>query len=150
MKYRVISFPISLACLLSALSCGVVSATETENQGLRILPAPGKVTVDADVKDWDLSGGIFVCSDAENLRGRIATWFHAMWDSENLYLLARWVDDTPLNNPGRVSGDQGFEGDCLQVRTICFAEVARLRRSGTGHPAPRPISLPGAIATGPT
>ena len=65
------------------------AATETENQGIRILPAPGKVTVDGDFNDWDLSGGVFVCSDAENLRERFACWFHAMWDKDDLYVLAR-------------------------------------------------------------
>jgi hypothetical protein len=114
--------------LLSALCGGlfqvqIARATETENQGVRILPTPGKMAIDADVKDWDLSGGVYVCSDAENLRERLACWFHAMWDNDNLYILARWIDDTPMNNPGSVSGDQGFAGDCLQVRTICFPDA---------------------------
>lgn len=123
MTYRLLARNAILAGVLTALFFGLARATETENQGIRILPAPGKVAVDAELKDWDLSGGIFICSDAENLRERIAVWFHAMWDQDNLYILARWVDDTPLNNPGRVSGDQGFAGDCLQVRTICFADA---------------------------
>ncbi len=121
MKLSTILVGLSIASL--AWAAGSAVAVETENQGIRILQAPGKVTIDADSKDWDLSGGVFVCSDVENLRGRIATWFHAMWDQDNIYLLARWIDDTPLNNPGRVSGDQGFAGDCLQVRTICFADT---------------------------
>ena len=45
-------------------------------------------------------------------------WFHAMYDSENLYLLARWIDETPLNNPGQLAGSYGFAGDCLQVRIV--------------------------------
>ncbi len=116
------------AVLLLALLCCPAFATETENLGLRILPAPGKVTIDGDFKDWDLSGGVFVCSDAENLRERIGCWFHAMWDKDNLYVLARFIDDTPLNNPGRVSGDQGFAGDCLQFRTICYADTVMFQR----------------------
>jgi len=93
-------------------------ATETENLGIRVLPAPGRVTVDGKTGDWDLSGGIFACGDAEVLRERIACWFHLMYDSDNLYVLARWVDDTPQNNPGSTAGDHGFAGDCLQVRFI--------------------------------
>ena len=31
-----------------------------------------------------------------------------MYDSQNLYLLARWIDPTPMNNPGVTSGDMGF------------------------------------------
>ena len=38
---------------------GLIRATETENLGIQILPAPGKVVVDGKVNDWDLSGGLF-------------------------------------------------------------------------------------------
>ena len=41
-----------------------------------------------------------------------------MYDKDNLYLLARWNDDTPLNNPGQTIADYGFAGDSLQFRTI--------------------------------
>jgi hypothetical protein len=91
--------------------------TETEHLNFSILPAPGKVAIDGKFDDWDLSGGIFACSDAENLRSEYSQWFHAMYDAENLYVLARWKDPTPLNNPG-VKGDFGFAGDCLQFRTV--------------------------------
>jgi hypothetical protein len=100
-------------------------ATETENQVLRILPAPGKVVVDGKVDDWDLSGGIFACGDVERLRDQYGVWFHAMYDTENVYLLARWLDLTPMNNRESSKGGQGFQGDCLQVRFI------------TGHKTPR-------------
>ena len=104
--------------LLAALAGGLVRATETENLGLRALPAPGKVTVDGKVADWDLSGGVLACGDAENQRGKFAVWLHLMYDAEQLYVLARWVDETPLNNPGSAKGDFGFSGDCLQFRVI--------------------------------
>src|SRR4030042_34416 len=92
----------------------VLEATETENLGIRVLPAPGKVAVDGKYDDWDLSGGVFACGDVEHAAGTYAVWFHTMFDRENLYLLARWMDPTPLNNPGRVTGDYGFRGDCRQ------------------------------------
>ena len=91
--------------------------TETEHLNFSILPAPGKVAIDGKFDDWDLTGGILACSDAENLRDQYSQWFHVMYDAENLYLLARWKDPTPLNNPG-VKGDMGFAGDCLQFRTV--------------------------------
>jgi hypothetical protein len=68
--------------------------------------------------DWDLTGGIFACGDVENSASSYGVWFHALYDSERLYLLARWVDKTPMNNPGSSKGDYGFRGDCLQFRTI--------------------------------
>jgi len=92
-------------------------ATETENLNMQVLPAPGKVVIDGKFDDWDLTGGILACSDAENLRDQYSQWFHAMYDGKNLYVLARWKDPTPLNNPG-VKGDMGFAGDCLQFRTV--------------------------------
>ena len=107
-----------LAALFVGVIGGHANATETENLGIRVLPAPGKVTVDAKCDDWDLSGGVFVCGDVENLREKVACWFHLMWDQDNLYVLARWIDETPMNNPGNTAGDMGFRGDCLQVRTI--------------------------------
>jgi hypothetical protein len=114
--------PIPRPLLLAALCCCRLLATETENHGIRILPAPGPMTVDGSPADWDLSGGVFVCSDVENLRGRFATWFHLHWDKDGLYALARWTDDTPMNNPGSVAGDLGFQGDCLQVRVSIAAQ----------------------------
>ena len=108
----------ALGLLMLVLVTNALRATETENQVLRILPAPGKVIVDGKVDDWDLSGGIFACGDVERLRDQYGVWFHAMYDSDNVYLLARWLDPTPLNNGESSKGGQGFQGDCLQVRFI--------------------------------
>jgi hypothetical protein len=103
--------------LAFAAACAL-QATPTENLALRVLPAPGRVMVDGKANDWDLSGGIFACDDVENQRGKFAVWLHAMYDTENLYLLAHFIDETPLNNPGQTIADYGFAGDSLQVRTI--------------------------------
>jgi len=102
--------------LLTALTATL--ATETEHTDFRILPAPGKVVVDGKFDDWDLSGSMFICSDAENYRDQFSSWQSAMYDSDNLYLLARWTTKTPMSNPGLCGSDHGFAGDCLQVRTI--------------------------------
>jgi len=93
-------------------------ATPTENNGLRVLPAPAHVVIDGKTDDWDLSAGIFCCDDVEVQRGNLGVWFHAMYDKDNLYLLARFLDETPLNNPGQTIADYGFAGDCLQFRVI--------------------------------
>jgi hypothetical protein len=111
---------VTSALLILATAFASASATETEALGIRVLPAPGKVVCDGKIDDWDLSGGVFICSDVENLRGVLSTWVHLMYDQENLYILSRWIDDTPMNNPGRVAGDMGFQGDCLQVRTVLY------------------------------
>jgi len=53
--------------LVSALFGASALATETEHIGIDILPAPGKVSIDGKIDDWDLSGGIFVLGRAELL-----------------------------------------------------------------------------------
>ncbi len=98
------------------------AATETENLNIRILPITGKMLVDGRTDDWDLSGGVFVCSDVENLRDKMGVWIHAMYDTDNLYVLARWLDETPLSNPGSIAGDYGWNGDSLQLRIIARPE----------------------------
>ncbi len=96
----------------------VVWATQTENNGIRILPASGPVVVDGKANDWDLSGGIFICDSVETQRDQYAVWLHVMHDAKNLYVLARFLDQTPLNNPGQTIADYGFAGDSLQMRFI--------------------------------
>ena len=105
-------------CIAIWLLASASSATETENLGIAVLPAPGAVAIDGKFDDWDLSGGVFVCGDVENNREKLAVWIHAMYDPQYLYILARWIDETPLNNPGSIRGDFPFNGDCLQFRTI--------------------------------
>jgi hypothetical protein len=109
-------FPILAVSILLALSAA--RATPTENLGIRVLPAPGKVVVDGKADDWDLSGGIFACDDVEVQREKMGVWLYAMYDAQNLYLLAHFLDETPMNNPGQTIADYGFNGDSLQVRTI--------------------------------
>lgn len=108
---------LGVVVLAIGLAAGLARATETENLNMQVLPAPGKVVIDGKFDDWDLTGGILACSDAETLRDQYSQWFHVMYDAENLYLLARWKDPTPLNNPGG-KGAMGFQGDCLQFRTV--------------------------------
>jgi len=108
---------LGIAIVAIGLAAGTARATESENFNMQVLPAPGKVVVDGKIDDWDLTAGILACSDMENLRDQYSMWFHTMYDAENLYILARWKDPTPLNNPG-VKGDFGFAGDCLQFRTV--------------------------------
>ena len=111
-------FHAVLCCATLAAYAGGAVATETEHLDYHVLPAPGKVVIDGKVDDWDLSGSLLICSDVENCRDEYASWQSAMYDSQNLYLLSRWIDATPLNNPGICGSDMGFQGDCLQVRII--------------------------------
>ena len=111
---RIIGFAIVLALLVAAPA----DATETEHLGMKILPAPEKVSVDGKSDDWDLSGGIFVCSDVENLRDTMSVWFHLMFDAENLYVLARVKDPLPMSNPKSTKKDFGDAGDVVKPRQL--------------------------------
>ena len=79
-------------------------ATPTESNGIRILPALAKMSIDGKAQDWDLSGGIFICDDVQTQRANLNVWMHAQCDADNLYLLARFKDQSPLNNLGQALG----------------------------------------------
>jgi hypothetical protein len=118
-EFPIVKLSAALLSLLIAFSAATHSiATETENLGIAVLPAAGPVTIDGRADDWDLSAGIFVCGEVETARDTLSLWYHLMYDADNLYLLARWNDATPLDNPGVTSGDLGFRGDCLQTRVV--------------------------------
>jgi hypothetical protein len=116
-------FAKHLSVLIAVLALFAASQTQaqsvdTENYGLQVVPAPGKVEVDGLVDDWDLSGGVFTTSDIETQRDQYAVWTHAMYDKDYLYILARWNDQTPMNNPNQTIAGSGFQGDSLQFRII--------------------------------
>ena len=123
----VLAMSTKLAAAVFASAALFASATETEHTSFRIFRAPGPVVVDGETGDWDLSGSMLVCSDVEEYRDEFASWQSAMFDDENLYLLSRWNDATPLNNPGLCGSDAGFAGDCLQVRLILDSTGAAKR-----------------------
>ena len=116
MKSEIRRIAASAILCLAVLAPARLRASETENHTTRILLAPRKVVVDGKVGDWDLSGGTFACMDVKRYRDHYAVWLHLMYDAENLYVLARWTDPTPLNNPQSSRGGYGFKGDCLQFR----------------------------------
>ena len=101
----VLAMSTKLAAAAFASAALFASATETEHTSFRIFRAPGPVVVDGETGDWDLSGSMLVCSDVEEYRDEFASWQSAMFDDENLYLLSRWNDATPLNNPGLCGSD---------------------------------------------
>src|SRR4051812_40950689 len=100
MKWKSLVTRAIAAGILAVVLTRTARATQTENLGLRVLPA-ADVKVDGGSDDWDLTGGVFVCDDVENTRDRFGVWVHAMYDAQNLYVLAHFIDPTPMNNPGQ-------------------------------------------------
>lgn len=118
MNHHFQKYPMLCRYASLLLLTALLGATETENLGLSVLPAAGPVAIDGAIGDWDLSSGVFACNDCENQRDQYAVWLHAMADKDNLYILARWIDETPANNPGQTIADYGWNGDCLQIRML--------------------------------
>ena len=84
----------------------------------RILAVPaGKVLLDGDLKDWDLSAAIESAFD-EALRPKFTVRLALMYDAQALYIAAHFVDETPLLNrhDPAVEPNVGWNADALQVR----------------------------------
>jgi len=90
---------------------------QSQNEGLLVLPAPGKVTVDGDLKDWDFSGRIWVFAD-KTVRTRYSVEAAAMWDKTALYLGAKWRDPTPMHSliDPEFNPSMGWKCDSWQMR----------------------------------
>jgi hypothetical protein len=93
-------------------------ALQTETEGLHAVPAPGAVTIDGDLSDWDLSGQALMCYDVEKLldvySGRVA----AMYDADNFYVSIHWKDPIPMGNSHdpQYAANRAWAGDCVQLR----------------------------------
>ncbi len=74
-----------------------MKGSQSLNYGIFAVPAPGKVTIDADLSDWDLSGITENFADIEQ-KDVMGAKTAAMWDEDNLYLAIEFRDPYPLNN----------------------------------------------------
>src|SRR4051812_21180449 len=89
-----------ISCLGAALLgfIATATATQTDTYGLHSVPPPGKVTIDGDLTDWDLSGQTLMCYDVEALQDIYSANVAVMHDAENLYVSIHWKDTTPMGN----------------------------------------------------
>ena len=90
---------------------------QSQNEGISAVPAPGKVTVDGDLSEWDWSGRISVFAEY-SMRSRYSVDAAAMWDKDYLYLGAKWKDPLPLNSTidPAINPDEGWKADSWQMR----------------------------------
>lgn len=114
---------VHTTCLAVALAaCSFLAAAQEENgwclhKQMYAVPAPGAVTLDGKLDDWDLSGAIesYVMPETrENQNSKFAL----MYDAEALYIGAIVRDPTPLMNQRapETEGDLGWDGDAVQFR----------------------------------
>jgi hypothetical protein len=89
-----------LAAVLAPAATGETTnmiGGQSQNVGIPVVPAPGKVTIDGDLKDWDLSGRVWAFAD-KSIRSRYSAEVAMMWDAANLYVAIHWKDPTPMFN----------------------------------------------------
>ena len=123
----------TLALSFAAIAAGACAAegnmfgNQAQNEGLDVVPAPGKVKIDGaiDKGEWDLSGQIWSFADWD-ARDTFSVKSAAMYDAEFLYLSFDWRDPLPLNSKVDPKSDpgRGWTADAVQLRTCTDSMVA--------------------------
>ncbi len=92
---------------------------QSNNTGIRAVPAPGKVVIDGDLSEWDLSGRIWSFADMA-IRDRYSAETAVMWDQDYVYLALHFKDPNPMHNTINPVFDpeSGWKGDALQLRIL--------------------------------
>ncbi len=108
----------------------------TDHTEIHILPTPGPITIDGDLKDWDLSGAILMKLD-ESSKDVYSVLGAMMYDAEALYIGAHVKDPNPMNNHYSFADDPGmaWNADAVQIRFISNPAVkttASLQSGGQG------------------
>ncbi len=107
-----------IACvLLAGMTLPAAAQGVYHNQRVFVAPSPGKVVIDGDLKDWDLSGEMLTYVTEASMEYQSArTAF--MFDDDALYISSRVADPTPLLNQADpdVNPDFGWDGDAFQLR----------------------------------
>jgi hypothetical protein len=112
------------------LLAGLALPTHAQDNGrgrhkqLYAVPAPGRVTIDGKLDDWDLSGQIemFVI---QATRATMNARFAVMYDADALYLGADVNDPSPMMNmrDPRTDPGQGWNADSCQFRLTTDPQV---------------------------
>jgi hypothetical protein len=135
-----------MACILACLTCAVPSTwaylatvNKTDYQEIHIVPAPGKVVIDGDLKDWDLSGSVDLFLD-EASRATMNVQGVYMYDQKAFYVGGHVKDPTPMMNAHDFASDMGlvWDSDCVQLYLIADPAVkSRVStQSGGQHQMP--------------
>jgi hypothetical protein len=127
LRKRLVAWFVAAASLTAILPLRAdnMIGRQSQNEGIRAVPAPKTVTIDGDLGDWDLSGRIWSFADID-VRERFSVKSAAMWDPDNLYLSFLWKDPMPLNstvdpdfNPGK-----GWLADAVQLRVLADRQTS--------------------------
>jgi hypothetical protein len=119
-RIAVVAAAAMLAAVLAPAATGETTnmiGGQSQNVGIPVVPAPGKVTIDGDLKDWDLSGRVWAFAD-KSIRSRYSAEVAMMWDAANLYVAIHWKDPTPMFNlvDPAFNPSDGWKSDAVQLR----------------------------------
>ena len=121
MKSLWLSLGVVAGVALSALETHAYTAivNKTDNTEIHIVPTPGAVTIDGELKDWDFSGAAFMFLD-EGSKSVYSVQAAMMYDKDALYVGARVKDPTPMTNNYAFGGqvDMSWNADAIQFRFI--------------------------------
>jgi len=108
-----------LAAAVTPAAAYLATVNKTDHQEIHIVPAPGKVVIDGDLADWDMSGAVdLFLDDASRATMRVEGAY--MYDQEAFYIGGRVKDPTPMMNAHDFASDMGivWDSDCVQLRLI--------------------------------
>jgi len=116
----------------------VAIVNKTDNQEIHVVPAPGKVVIDGDLSDWDLSGAILMYLD-ESSRESYSVRGAMMYEKDCLYVAAHVKDPTPMVNNYAFGGDysMSWNADAIQIRLLSYPNTrSSASLQGGGRPPP--------------
>ncbi|MGB2824564.1 MAG: FecR domain-containing protein [Phycisphaerae bacterium] len=118
----------------------------SQTSSLDVVAAPGQVTIDGDLSDWDLSGG-FDARCAEPFAGSCYVRGSMMYDKQYLYVAARVGDPMPMRNVIDPKNDpwSAWMGGSVQLRlstdrTFGWPVKAMKPSCRQGKPSPQDTS----------
>ncbi|MCX7048942.1 MAG: hypothetical protein NTX50_26080 [Candidatus Sumerlaeota bacterium] len=118
-KLTALFFALAILSNLPATAAENMIGRQSQNEGMLVLPAPGKIAIDGDLSDWDWSGRIWCFADT-SVRSRYSVEVAGLWDEEYLYLAAKWKDPMPLFNliDPAFNPNEGWKEDSWQMRVL--------------------------------
>jgi len=114
--YLVIAVCLSAAGVNAAVN---MIGPGSQNEGMYAVPAPGEVTIDGDLSEWDLSGRISMFAD-KDIRDTFTGDVSTMYDEKNYYLAFMVKDPTPMFNKMDPVKESlwTWKGDSIQLRFV--------------------------------
>jgi len=138
MSERVPRVGLTACFLLCSIPVHAYFATvnSTDHTEIHVVPAPGKVKIDGDLEDWDLSGAILMKLD-EASKSVYSVLGAMMYEKDALYVGAHVKDPTPMVNNYSFADDPGmaWNADAIQLRFLSDPAVkstATLQSGGSG------------------